>query len=695
MARKVPLNMYRNIGIMAHIDAGKTTTTERILFYSGKSHKIGEVHDGGATMDWMVQEQERGITITSAATTTSWRDHQINIIDTPGHVDFTVEVERSLKVLDGAVAVFCARAGVQPQSEKVWSQANKYGVPRIAYINKMDRDDANFLRAIETMRVRLKANPVAIQLPIGAEKDFRGVIDLVTMKATIYTNDLGTEMKEEDIPADMKAQAEEYRGILLEAAADMDDALMEKVLEGKEIPVADLKAAIRKGTIAMKFNPVVCGSSFKNKGIQKMLDAVVDYLPAPTDVADIAGETLKGEKAERKSSDDEPFAGLAFKIATDPYVGRLCFFRVYSGVLQAGSYVLNSTKDNKERVGRILQMHANNRTEITELRAGDIGAIVGLKDTVTGDTLCDPAKPIILESMSFAEPVIQLAVEPATKAMQEKLIMSLIKLAEEDPTFKTYTDQETNQTIIAGMGELHLEVIVDRLKREFKVDVNVGQPQVSYREAIKQRVEVEGKHIKQTGGKGQYGHVKIIMEPKDPGTGYEFVDKTVGGSIPREYIPAIDKGIQEARLSGVLAGYEVVDFKVTVYDGSFHDVDSSEMAFKIAGSKAFKEGMRKGQAVLLEPIMAMEIETPEDYLGDVMGNISSRRGQLQGMDTRMGTQIIKALVPLSELFGYASDIRSLTQGRGVFDMVFSHYEEVPRSVSEKIIGERGKKDSDD
>jgi len=687
--------MYRNIGIMAHIDAGKTTTTERILFYSGKSHKIGEVHDGGATMDWMVQEQERGITITSAATTTSWRDHQINIIDTPGHVDFTVEVERSLKVLDGAVAVFCARAGVQPQSEKVWSQANKYGVPRIAYINKMDRDDANFLRAIETMRVRLKANPVAIQLPIGAEKDFRGVIDLVTMKATIYTNDLGTEMKEEDIPADMKAQAEEYRGILLEAAADMDDALMEKVLEGKEIPVADLKAAIRKGTIAMKFNPVVCGSSFKNKGIQKMLDAVVDYLPAPTDVADIAGETLKGEKAERKSSDDEPFAGLAFKIATDPYVGRLCFFRVYSGVLQAGSYVLNSTKDNKERVGRILQMHANNRTEITELRAGDIGAIVGLKDTVTGDTLCDPAKPIILESMSFAEPVIQLAVEPATKAMQEKLIMSLIKLAEEDPTFKTYTDQETNQTIIAGMGELHLEVIVDRLKREFKVDVNVGQPQVSYREAIKQRVEVEGKHIKQTGGKGQYGHVKIIMEPKDPGTGYEFVDKTVGGSIPREYIPAIDKGIQEARLSGVLAGYEVVDFKVTVYDGSFHDVDSSEMAFKIAGSKAFKEGMRKGQAVLLEPIMAMEIETPEDYLGDVMGNISSRRGQLQGMDTRMGTQIIKALVPLSELFGYASDIRSLTQGRGVFDMVFSHYEEVPRSVSEKIIGERGKKDSDD
>ncbi|MCL2756444.1 MAG: elongation factor G [Firmicutes bacterium] len=688
MARTVDLKDYRNIGIMAHIDAGKTTTTERILFYSGKSHKIGEVHDGGATMDWMVQEQERGITITSAATTTSWKGHQINVIDTPGHVDFTVEVERSLKVLDGAVAVFCARAGVQPQSEKVWSQANKYSVPRIAYINKMDRDDANFLRAIQTMRDRLKANPLAIQLPIGAEKDFKGVVDLVTMKATIYKDDLGKDMEETDIPADMKALADEYRAKLIEAVAETDDALMEKFFGGEEFTVEEIKRGIRLGCIAMKFNPVVCGSSFKNKGVQKLLDAVVDYLPSPLDVPAIKGVTPKGDEDVRKSGDGEPFAGLAFKVATDPFVGRLCFFRVYSGVLEAGSYVMNSTKDKKERVGRILQMHANNRTEITELRAGDIGAIVGLKDTVTGDTLCDQSKPIILEAMTFAEPVINLAVEPATKAMQEKLIMSLIKLAEEDPTFKTYTDPETNQTIIAGMGELHLEIIVDRLKREFKVDVNVGQPQVAYRETIRDTVEMEHKYVKQSGGKGQYGHVRIVLEPKEPGTGYEFVDKIVGGVIPKEFIPAVDKGIKEAKMSGVLAGYETVDFKVTLTFGSYHDVDSSEMAFKIAGSMAFKEAARKANPVILEPIMAMEIETPEDYLGDVMGNVSQRRGQLQGMDARQGTQIIKALIPLSELFGYASDIRSLTQGRGTFDMVFSHYAEVPRNVAEKIAGER-------
>jgi len=688
MPRTVALENYRNIGIMAHIDAGKTTTTERILFYSGKSHKIGEVHDGGATMDWMVQEQERGITITSAATTTSWKGHQINVIDTPGHVDFTVEVERSLKVLDGAVAVFCARAGVQPQSEKVWSQANKYSVPRIAYINKMDRDDANFLRAIQTMRDRLKANPLAIQLPIGAEKDFKGVVDLVTMKATIYKDDLGKDMEETDIPANMLDQAKEYRSKLIEAIAETDDALMEKFFAGEEFTVEEIKRGLRKGCIAMLFNPVVCGSSFKNKGVQKLLDAVVDYLPSPIDVPAIKGTNMKGEDDTRKSSDDEPFAGLAFKVATDPFVGRLTFFRVYSGKLEAGSYVLNATKDKKERVGRILQMHANNRTEITELRAGDIGAIVGLKDTVTGDTLCDQAKPIILEAMSFAEPVINLAVEPTTKQMQEKLIMSLIKLAEEDPTFKTYTDSETNQTIIAGMGELHLEIIVDRLKREFKVDVNVGQPQVAYRETIRDTVEVEHKYVKQSGGKGQYGHVRITLEPQEQGKGYEFVDKIVGGVIPKEYIPAVDKGIKEAKMAGVLAGYEVVDFKVTLTFGSYHDVDSSEMAFKIAGSMAFKEACRKATPILLEPIMAMEIETPEDYLGDVMGNISSRRGQLQGMDARQGTQVIKAMVPLSELFGYASDIRSLTQGRGTFDMVFSHYAEVPRNVAEKVAGDR-------
>jgi elongation factor G len=692
MARATELKDYRNIGIMAHIDAGKTTTTERILYYCGKTHKIGEVHDGSATMDWMVQEQERGITITSAATTTMWKGHRINIIDTPGHVDFTVEVERSLKVLDGSVAVFCARAGVQPQSEKVWSQANKYKVPRIAFINKMDRDDANFLRAVQTMKDRLKTNAMPIQLPIGAEKDFRGIVDLVRMKAIIYVNDLGTDMQEEEIPADMLDMAKKYRAEMVEKCAEMDDTLMEKFFAGEDFTEQELKSAIRKGCIDMKFTPVTCGSAFKNKGVQLMLDAVVDYLPSPLDVPAIKGTTLKGEPAERKSDDNEPFAGLAFKIATDPFVGGICFFRVYSGKLSAGSYVYNSTKDKKERVGRILQMHANNRTEINELCAGDIGALVGLKDTTTGDTLCDESHPILLESMNFAEPVIQLAIEPANKQMQERMIASLVKLASEDPTFKTFTDPETTQPIIAGMGELHLEIMVDRLRREFKVDVNVGKPQVAYRETIKKRVEVEGKYIKQSGGHGQYGHCKIIMEPLETSKGYVFEDKTVGGSIPKEYIPAINKGIEEARHNGVLAGYETVDFKITVVDGSYHEVDSSEMAFKVAGSLAFKEGARSGNPILLEPIMKMEIETPEDYLGDVMGNISSRRGQLQGMDARQGTQIINALVPLSELFGYASDIRSLTQGRGIFDMVFDHYEEVPRSVAEKIIGERAKKE---
>lgn len=691
MARSTKLEDYRNIGIMAHIDAGKTTTTERILYYTGNTHKIGEVHDGAATTDWMVQEQERGITITAAAVTVMWKNHRINIIDTPGHVDFTVEVERSLKVLDGSVAVFCARAGVQPQSEKVWSQANKYHVPRIAYINKMDRDDANFLRAVQTMRDRLKANPVPIQLPIGAEKDFHGIVDLVRMKAIIYTNDLGTDMREEEIPADMLDEAKKYRAQMIEAIAEMDDALMEKFFAGEEFTEAEIRAGLRKGTVALKFTPVLCGSSFKNKGVQLLLDAIVDYLPSPLDVPAIKGTTLDDEPAERKSSDDEPFAGLAFKVATDPFVGSLCFFRVYSGKLTAGSYVYNSTKDKKERVGRIVQMHANTRKEIDELVAGDIGAIVGLKDTTTGDTLCDEKHPILLESMKFAEPVIQNAIEPANKQMQDKMIAALIKLSQEDPTFKTFTDPETSQTIIAGMGELHLEIMVDRLRREFKVDVNVGKPQVAYRETIRKKVEVEGKYIKQSGGHGQYGHCKVIMEPLETGKGYVFEDKTVGGSIPKEFIPAINKGIEEAKRSGVLAGYETVDFKITVVDGSYHDVDSSEMAFKAAGSLAFKEGARTANPVLLEPIMKMEIETPEEYLGDVMGNISARRGQLQGMDARQGTQVINALVPLSELFGYATDIRSLTQGRGTFDMVFDHYEEVPRNVAEKIIGERAKK----
>ena len=705
MPRQYALENMRNIGIMAHIDAGKTTTTERILYYTGKTHKIGEVHEGAATMDWMEQEQERGITITSAATTTQWRVDRsagskepftrINIIDTPGHVDFTVEVERSLKVLDGAVAVFCARGGVQPQSETVWRQADKYGVPRIAYVNKMDRDGANFFNVMDMMRTRLKATPVAIQLPIGSADTFVGVIDLVTMKADVYKDDLGTVMDESDIPAEYQDQANEYRAKLLEIVAESDDDLMERYFEneGSDFTVEEIKKAIRKLTIEMKINPVTCGSSFKNKGVQKLLDAIVDYMPSPLDVPHVKGTLLDGKTVEeRETSDSAPFSGLAFKIMADPFVGKLAFFRCYSGTLQSGSYVLNSTKDKKERIGRILMMHANNRTEIDEIYAGDICAFVGLKDTTTGDTLCDPAKPIILESMEFPEPVIRVAIEPKTKASQEKMTMALVKLAEEDPTFKTYTDQETGQTIIAGMGELHLEIIVDRMLREFKVEANVGKPQVAYREAIRKKVDVEGKYVRQSGGKGQYGHCKIYMEPLEPGAGYVFEDKTVGGSIPKEYIPAIDAGIREAKMSGILGGYECVDFKVTVYDGSYHEVDSSEMAFKIAGSMAFKEGMRKADAVLMEPVMKVDVTLPEEYLGDVMGNISSRRGNLMGMELINGSEEIHAMIPLAEMFGYATDLRSRTQGRGNYTMTFDHYEEVPRSIAEKVIGERTKKD---
>ena len=705
MPRQYALENIRNIGIMAHIDAGKTTTTERILYYTGKTHKIGEVHEGAATMDWMEQEQERGITITSAATTTQWRVDRsagskepytrINIIDTPGHVDFTVEVERSLKVLDGSVAVFCARGGVQPQSETVWRQADKYGVPRIAYVNKMDRDGANFFNVMDMMRTRLKATPVAIQLPIGSADTFVGVIDLVTMKADVYKDDLGTVMDESDIPAEYQDQANEYRAKLLEIVAESDDELMERYFEneGADFTVEEIKKAIRKLTIEMKINPVTCGSSFKNKGVQKLLDAIVDYMPSPLDVPHVKGTLLDGVTVEeRETSDSAPFSGLAFKIMADPFVGKLAFFRCYSGTLQSGSYVLNSTKDKKERIGRILMMHANNRTEIDEIYAGDICAFVGLKDTTTGDTLCDPSKPIILESMEFPEPVIRVAIEPKTKASQEKMTMALVKLAEEDPTFKTYTDQETGQTIIAGMGELHLEIIVDRMLREFKVEANVGKPQVAYREAIRKKVDVEGKYVRQSGGKGQYGHCKIYMEPLEPGAGYVFEDKTVGGSIPKEYIPAIDAGIREAKMSGILGGYECVDFKVTVYDGSYHEVDSSEMAFKIAGSMAFKEGMRKADAVLMEPVMKVDVTLPEEYLGDVMGNISSRRGNLMGMELVNGSEEIHAMIPLAEMFGYATDLRSRTQGRGNYTMTFDHYEEVPRSIAEKVIGERTKKD---
>ena len=692
MPRQFGLDVTRNIGIMAHIDAGKTTTTERILFYTGKTHKLGETHEGAATMDWMVQEQERGITITSAATTCTWKGHRINIIDTPGHVDFTVEVERSLRVLDGAVATFCAKGGVEPQSETVWRQADKYKVPRIAYVNKMDINGANFDNAVKMMRERLGTRAIRIQLPIGKEDSFKGIIDLVNMNAEIYKDDLGTQFEKTDIPADMMEDAKKYRAELVEAVAEQSDELMEKYFEEGDLSVEELKKGLRMATINMSVTPVLCGSSYRNKGVQFLLDAIIDYLPSPLDVDHVKGiNPNTGEEEERKTSDEEPFAGLAFKIAADPFVGKLAFFRAYSGVLESGAYVYNSTKQKKERVGRLLQMHANHREEIPMIYSGDICAIVGLKETTTGDTLCDEKHPIVLEQMEFPEPVIKVAIEPKTKAGQEKMTMALIKLAEEDPTFKTYTDNETGQTIIAGMGELHLEIIVDRLLREFKVEANVGQPQVAYRETFRKAVEAEGKYVRQSGGKGQYGHCKLRLEPLEPGQGYEFVDETVGGSIPKEYIPAIDKGIQEAAKNGFLAGYEVVDFRAVVYDGSYHEVDSSEMAFKIAGSMGFKDGLKRANPVLLEPIMKVEIVTPEDYFGDLMGNVSSRRGTITGTEDRNGVKVIDAQIPLSEMFGYATDLRSRTQGRGQFTMQLSHYSEVPRSISEKIIGERGKK----
>ena len=688
MPREFSLEVTRNIGIMAHIDAGKTTTTERILFYTGRTHKLGETHEGSATMDWMVQEQERGITITSAATTCQWKGHCINIIDTPGHVDFTVEVERSLRVLDGAVATFCAKGGVEPQSETVWRQADKYKVPRIAYVNKMDINGANFENAVQMMKDRLKTNPLPIVLPIGKEDSFVGIVDVITRQAEIYKDQLGKEIEFTDVPADMKDRVEEARQAVVEAAAEADDALMEKFFEEGDLSVEEIKAGLRKATIAMKVTPVLCGSSYRNKGVQNLLDAIVDYLPSPVDVDHVKGVNPKGEEEERKTSDDEPFSGLAFKIATDPFVGKLAFFRCYSGVLQSGSYVYNSTKGKKERIGRLLKMHANHREDIEEIRAGDICAIVGLKETTTGDTLCDENHPIILEQMEFPEPVIRVAIEPKTKQGQEKMGIALAKLAEEDPTFKTYTDQETGQTIIAGMGELHLEIIVDRLLREFRVEANVGAPQVAYKETIRQAVDAEGMFKRQSGGHGQYGHCKIHLEPQEPGKGYEFVDATVGGSIPKEYIQPINKGIQEAAKNGILAGYEVVDFKVTVYDGSFHEVDSSEMAFKIAGSMALKDGLQKAKCVLLEPIMKVEITTPDTYFGDLMGNVTARRGIIQGTDDRNGIKVIDAHIPLSEMFGYATDLRSRTQGRGNYTMQFSHYAEVPKSVAEKIIGKK-------
>ena len=690
MARKYPLDKFRNFGIMAHIDAGKTTTTERILFYTGKTHKIGEVHDGGATMDWMVQEQERGITITSAATTCFWHNHRINIIDTPGHVDFTVEVERSLRVLDGSVTVLCAKGGVEPQSETVLRQADKYGVPRMAYVNKMDIMGADFYNVVKMMKERLNCNAVPIQLPIGSEDTFKGIIDLVEMKAYVYYDDLGKDIRVEEIPEDMKELAETYHSEMLEHVAEADDEIMEKYLEGEEITIDEIKKCIRKATIDNTMVPVTCGTSYRNKGVQKLLDAIVDYMPSPIDVPPIKGVNPDtDEEVERPSSDEEPFAALAFKIATDPFVGKLCFFRVYSGTIEAGSTVYNSTKDNKERLGRILQMHSNHRQDIEKVYAGDIAAAVGLKNTTTGDTLCDERHPVILESMEFPDPVIRVAIEPKTKAGQEKMGLALAKLAEEDPTFKAYTDEETGQTIIAGMGELHLEIIVDRLLREFKVEATVGNPQVAYKETIRKSADVEEKYARQSGGRGQYGHVKIKVEP-NPTKGYEFVNEIVGGAIPKEYIPAVDNGIQGAMLSGVLAGYNVVDVKVTLYDGSYHEVDSSEMAFKIAGSMAFKSAMKQADPVLLEPIMKVTVIVPEEYMGDVIGDINSRRGMIQGMEAISGAQRINAMVPLSEMFGYATDMRSTTQGRGQYTMEPSHYAEVPKSVSEQIIAARKK-----
>ena len=691
MPRQVSLEKTRNVGIMAHIDAGKTTTTERILYYTGVNHKIGETHDGAATMDWMEQEQERGITITSAATTCFWKEHRINIIDTPGHVDFTVEVQRSLRVLDGSVTVLCAKGGVEPQSETVWRQADEYHVPRMAYVNKMDIMGADFYRVVQMMKDRLQCNAVPIQLPIGSEDTFKGIIDLVEMKADVYYDEMGTDMKVEEIPDDMKELAEKYRAELIEHVAEQDDELLEKYLGGEELTVDEIKRTIRKSCIANTMVPVTCGTSYRNKGVQKLLDAIVDYMPAPTDVAAIKGINPETEEeVVRHSSDDEPFSALAFKIMTDPFVGKLCFFRVYSGTINAGTTVYNANKDNNERIGRILQMHANHRQDIECCYAGDIAAAVGLKNTSTGDTLCDEKHPVILESMVFPEPVIRVAIEPKTKAGQEKMGIALAKLAEEDPTFKAYTDEETGQTIIAGMGELHLEIIVDRLLREFKVEANVGKPQVAYKETIRGTADVDNKYARQSGGKGQYGHVKIRIEP-NPGKGYEFVNAIVGGAIPKEYIPAVDQGIQGAMLSGVLAGYNVVDVKVTLYDGSYHEVDSSEMAFKIAGSMAFKEAMRKAQPVLMEPIMKVAVIVPEEYMGDVIGDLNSRRGMIQGMDALPGAQRINAMVPLSEMFGYATDMRSKTQGRGQYTMEPSDYAEVPKSVGEKIISSRTKK----
>ena len=687
MARTTPLDKVRNIGIMAHIDAGKTTTTERILYYTGITHKLGEVHEGQATMDWMVQERERGITITSAATTCSWKNHQINIIDTPGHVDFTIEVERSLKVLDGAVAVFCGRGGVQPQSETVWRQANEYKVPRIAYVNKMDLNGADFYRAVDMMKTRLRANAVPIQLPIGQADTFVGIIDLVTMKATIYKDNEGKQMEVVDIPAEYAEKAKKYHDELIEHVAEMDDSLMEKFFAGESFTEEELKAGIRKGTLELKMNPVLCGTSYQNKGVQKLLDAIVDYLPSPVDIPAIKGVLPDGTESERKPSDDEPFSALAFKVATDPY-GKLTYFRVYSGHLESGSYVYNSTKGKKERVARLIRMHSNERIEINEVHTGDIAAIVGLKDTTTGDTLCDEGHPIVLESIHFPDPVIKIAIEPKTKAGQEKLVAALLKFVEEDPSFKTYTDPETGQTIIAGMGELHLDIYCDRLKREFNIDANIGKPQVAYRETIRAKTKQEGKYIRQSGGKGQYGHCVIEMEPLEPGQGYEFVNKIVGGAIPKEFIQPIDDGIREAAQNGVLAGYEMVDFRVTLVDGSFHDVDSSEMAFKIAGSMAFKEAAKNAKPVILEPIMKVQVIVPEEYLGDVMGDINRRRGQLREMESEDGQQTINALVPLAEMFGYATDLRSITQGRGTFNMDLECYSEVPKFVADKIIGER-------
>ena len=695
MARQVPLEFTRNIGIMAHIDAGKTTTTERILYYTGVNYKIGETHDGSATMDWMAQEQERGITITSAATTCFWPDrngHQnrINIIDTPGHVDFTVEVERSLRVLDGSVTVFCAKGGVEPQSETVWRQAEEYKVPRMAYVNKMDIMGADFYRVVNMMRERLKCNAVPIQLPIGSEDTFKGLIDLVEMKAYVYYDDLGKDIRCEEIPEDMKELAEKYHTEMIEHVAEQDDALMEKYLMGEELTIDEIKTCIRKSTINNTMVPVTCGTSYKNKGVQKLLDAIVDYMPAPTDVPSIKGVNPETEEEDvRHSSDTEPFSALAFKIATDPFVGKLCFFRVYSGTLTAGSTVYNSTKDNTERIGRIVQMHANHRQDLEMVYAGDIAAAVGLKNTTTGDTLCDEKHPIILESMEFPEPVIRVAIEPKTKAGQEKMGIALAKLAEEDPTFKAYTDEETGQTIIAGMGELHLEIIVDRLMREFKVEANVGKPQVAYKETIRKNADSDMNYARQSGGKGQYGHVKIRIEP-NPGKGYEFVNAVVGGTVPKEYIPAVDQGIQGAMLSGVLAGYNVVDVKVTLYDGSYHEVDSSEMAFKIAGSMAFKDAMRKADPVIMEPIMKVVVTVPEEYLGNVIGDLNSRRGIMQNQEATPGAMQITSEVPLSEMFGYATDMRSKTQGRGQYTMEPSHYAEVPKSVSETIIASRKK-----